>query len=199
MCVGAAVAVWLVTGAWVPPLAHRVGDIPDRSITARIEFPDESRIREEQDRARRTIECVYDHDGQQLSDLREALKGTVLRLMSAESFEQLDQEVLAALDGLLGGGPESTAGASPEQRPPAARDAARRQLFDRFRAALADDADLADFSAALVKSMSELDDYGLLEAPQHDLHEGRMTEILHPPPAGPCHAFARTHRQGPHQ
>ena len=75
MCIVAALAVWLITRGWQPPFAFREGDIPSRSVTARVPFQTVNVEETEQARelSRRRIITIYRHQRSELQHLREAL------------------------------------------------------------------------------------------------------------------------------
>ena len=61
MCLVAAIVMLLVTRAWQAPMQHREGQIPRRAVVASVPFevPDEKKVEEEQNRARRQARQVY--------------------------------------------------------------------------------------------------------------------------------------------
>ncbi len=82
MCVVAALAIWLITRGWQSPFAFRQGDVPARSITARVSFQTLNQVETDQarERARRSVVTIYRHDQARLYQLREALVDKVHRV-----------------------------------------------------------------------------------------------------------------------
>src|SRR5262245_14714588 len=87
----AALILWLVTGAGIPPFAFRRGDVPRRKIIARVDFQredtDETKKRKQE--AQLTSEAVYENNPRLLEEKRQELTNKVGRLVQAESFDAI--------------------------------------------------------------------------------------------------------------
>jgi putative nucleotidyltransferase with HDIG domain len=188
ICLFAVVIMWMVTGGWYPNMPYRTGMIPERDIFTRQTFErdDDEQTRDAHERARQSVECVYDHDGQVLVDLREGLKDRVFRIVQAESFGDLDkktwQEFLPLVDEDAkdtGKPSEDTGAAEVAAAKPDASQllAASEAQYEAFVEALADDPELSKFTAAIENAFETTDRYGLLENLEHDLDDGSQTEI----------------------
>ena len=85
LCVLAALLIWVFTAGWSVRLPYRTGMTPERDIIARQSFErdDEEQTAAARESARRSVECVYDHDVQRVNELRQRLKDRILQLISA--------------------------------------------------------------------------------------------------------------------
>jgi putative nucleotidyltransferase with HDIG domain len=171
MCLLTAVALWAITGSWRPSLGYRTGYTPRRAIVAQVAFrkADEAATREAKDRARRRVRHVYENDPEPLIQLRAQLKNRITSVLAAKSLDELDravwQEFFAPTP--LGG--------------QALTEEEREWHFQRFRAALADPAEVEKLDAALATAMKPLEQHGLIDKlpPEHD--RGNQMEInVHP-------------------
>lgn len=172
ICLSVAIAVWLITSGWHPVFPFRAGQIPLRGVAARVGFEveDESATRQERNNARSAIECIYDHDVNKLVDLRAALREKVLHVAQAKEFEDLDE---AADKEFLGEVPPPAEGQPAQKR----SEEDKRRLFALYRGMSPDDPSLEKFDAAVRQAFTEYERLGLFEGPQHQLGDGRMTEI----------------------
>lgn len=170
LCFAAAIAMWALTCGWAPPFAYRTGYVPPRDIVARTEFsvfsPDKTEDAKRKEK--RDVICFYQNDPKSLVDLRQALKDRVFAVLSAASFDKLDKQVWLEF---LPRNEEPGETVSPLQ-------------FEQFRAALAHDAELGEFEAAVQRAFSLFEEDGLLERLQHTDDEGNQTTIFVHPLAG---------------
>lgn len=172
MCILAAAVMLLSTGAWQPPFVFRKHAYLDRVIIARVTFaePDLQKTNQEREKARRTVQCVYDHDIQPLLELREALKNRVFQLIRAESFTDVHQGVWSEFI------------APPEQdEQPISPDDRRLQIeqqYQRFVEALADDEELDSFDKSVSRAFDPFEQFGLFEGLEHKLEQGSQTDIV---------------------
>jgi cyclic-di-AMP phosphodiesterase PgpH len=92
MCAVAAVAMWLLTGAWEPLFSYRPGYIPPRDLLARVNFhvPDPSATEKLQAEARRSTEAVYINNLEPLDQVRRELSSKLAQILVAESYEKID-------------------------------------------------------------------------------------------------------------
>jgi len=199
MCVATAVCVWALTGGWAPPFSFRAGDVPTRNLVARVTFErvDQQATADDRNAAKRIADCVYVHDPRPLRELQEALKDKIFQIRAAASYDDVDKSLWsdftqdestaevslqADLDAIT-----AIAAATVQQSsspalqlpatPPATRLWLKRKEFNDFKAAFADDTDLSEFAAAISRSMTGLNDHGLLESLQHDLEQGNQSRI----------------------
>ncbi|TWT47317.1 HD family phosphohydrolase [Botrimarina hoheduenensis] len=143
-----------MTRGWDPPRDFALRQIPSRDLVATVEFQqlDERATAEARDRARRFAEAVFDNDPMSLRQLKAALMSEVTQLISAESFDTVDQDLWQRYQPPRAEGtPEPTE----EQR---------SQRFARFREALRNEKAQSDFNAAIEAVFAPLEQRGLLES-----------------------------------
>src|SRR5688572_14850593 len=92
LCVLTAVFLWLISAGWAPPFAYREGYIPARPIITRVEFQQEdpTATQERNSKLRQEMLVVYENDPKPLTQLQQALKEKVFRLVRAETFEKVN-------------------------------------------------------------------------------------------------------------
>ncbi len=167
LCLLAAILLWAATGAWNPPFPYRSGYVPPRDLTARIKFavpdPEQTNFQRRQQMAN-TL-CFYENDPKPLIDLRRQLKSDVFEVTRADSFADVPPEVW-----------QRFLPAVPDQA-----SADEEQFFHDFRAALAEDRELAQLEEAVRRALEPLQQRGLLQNLEHPPEEGSHAEILvHP-------------------
>ncbi len=199
MCVVAAVAAWGVTGAWVPPLAYRAGDIPARNVIARVSFQrvNEQKTREMQQSMRRTLECVYRHDPDSLEQLQKARNNKIFVIREADSYEDVDRTLWSEFDNgeedsarvvaaetadaivALSAAVAANAVSPPLQMGPGYPVTRQWHAHAKFalQAGLRKGPRSAQFTAAVKRSLAEFTERGLLDSPQHGLEEGNQSSI----------------------
>jgi len=167
MAAVAALLMWGVTFAWTPPLRYRAGFIPPRDVAARAAFSDFDPIETRNRRAlaRRQAQCYYVNDKSELIHLRTALKDSVFEITDAASFDALNQSD----DSVWSEFSDSDGETSLENE---------ELLFNEFRAALRDDAELARFERAVQGAFAKFEQDGLLTTLDHDLGGGSQISIM---------------------
>ena len=167
LAVLAALFLCVLIRGWQEPFAFRAGAVPSRDVTARVPFAmeDPEQTREKQDRARWQVRYVYRHDPEPLARLRDALRNRVAEAMSADTFAELDPNVWA------------------EFQPPPEKDAPlseedRKKPFEEFRAALADDEELAAFERKIAAALAPFERTGLLDSLSSTPVKGNHDEIV---------------------
>ncbi len=170
LCVLAMVIMWTVTHGWAPPLGFRLGDTPSRDIVVAEPFdePNKEATLEAKAKAKREITCVYDHDPNELRELRNAVKSIALEVVGAESWEKMDSA--ARKDYFpVAAGTEAIADMKEQEAE-----------FLAFRNALPEQADRARFEAALEVAFADFERDGILEK-LHSLGTGDQSKIdVHP-------------------
>ncbi len=152
LCTLVAILLWGFTQGWAPPFSYRVGQIPQRDIVVQIDFqqPDSKLTEEKRDEARRLAISVYDQDVEPLVQLRAQLRLDLSKLLSAESFAEVDQELWQQFQ------------PTPAEGTPDPTEEERQQQYQRFRDAFAEDGSLDIFDEQLSAVMTPLDQWGLL-------------------------------------
>ncbi len=167
LCLMAALLMWVITAGWAPPFGYGTGYLPLRDIDARVPFrmvdvEGTRRLREEK---RSEVTCVYTHNDQPLQELQSALKSSVFPLLEANSYDNLNKEMWGQF--------LSREDQQPEQD--------GKALFARFRAALAEDNELAKFSQAVKRAFQPFEETGLIDKLQHPSQDGSQIWIkVHP-------------------
>jgi cyclic-di-AMP phosphodiesterase PgpH len=94
ICTFAALAIWLLTGAWEPLFSYRPGHIPPRDILSRVDFPvpDPTARERLQEEARRATEAVYTNNLEPLDEVRRELSSKLAQILVAESYEKIDKK-----------------------------------------------------------------------------------------------------------
>ncbi len=154
LCALAALFLWAFTHGWDPPFHYQLGEMPDRNVVARIDFaqPDPLATADARDRARRLAVAVYDQDPEPLIQLRAQLRNEISSLLTAESLEEVNQELWQSFQAPLAAGtPDPT-------------DQQRAEQFQRFREAFTEENALDTFHEKMGQVMAPLEQWGLLEA-----------------------------------
>ncbi len=164
LCFLAAIIMWMVTGAWAPPFSFRSGYTPPRNIDARIAFGVVDPVETDKLRKQKRGEtkCVYVHDSQPLKELRSALKNQIFKVLAAESYEEVEDNLWGSF---LVKADEAT-----EQ--------ADEMAFNAIRTALADDQDLTRMAEAVQRAFQQFEENGLLESLEHEPEDGSQISIL---------------------
>jgi putative nucleotidyltransferase with HDIG domain len=152
MCAAAGAALCVLTRSWDAPYRMRLGETPQRNLIARVDFEqvDLEATREARQRARQLAVGVYQQDPKPLEQLRAQLRSELGKLLAAERFEAVDQDLWEAfLPPPAPGTPEPTPTEEAEQ-------------FARLRAAFAAENAFETFSAQLADAMAPLDQWGVL-------------------------------------
>lgn len=167
VCLLAVLMMWGLTKSWVPPFPYRSGDVPQRTIIARVDFKAVNKAETErlQEEARKEVHVIYEHDPRALLELLEELKGKVFQIIRAESWNTLDNDVRS----------EFFDRSSPDE--PTMMEDLREDIFDNFRLAMQEDMDLAKFDAALKRAFTEHLTNGLLKDLAHSQEEATLLEI----------------------
>ena len=161
--------LWALTGAWNPPFAYRIGDVPGRSLVPRISFqrPDLLRTAVERNQRRREVQCIYENRPQALVQLRGAIKDRVLRIADTQDPDQL----LEAVAEFIPLDTEDRSELSP---------ADRQALIQTIREGMATKEQRAGLDHALEAAMQPMETRGLLKKLGHGLEEGnqRLIQVL---------------------
>ena len=178
MCFSAAVLMWWLTSGWKPPFPFRQGYIPSRDIVASLQFGirDPETTRKQREQARREAFCVYEHDQQQIEELRQALQDKVFNVIGAKSFDDLDKKVWAEF--LLTENGKADKQVDLVELSPLFKDMSEEQVFEVFQEAFAEDMDLSSFSQAIERAFKDIEGDGLLENLEHPLEDGSQITIL---------------------
>ncbi len=182
LAVLAGLLMWSMHRGWQPPFPYRLGQVPARDIVANVTFEkvDPAKTKEARERARRSVEQIYDHDPTSLIELRAAVKGKLFRVLQTEWKDEAAQlwnefhlpapadpnEMPAALAATPVGPSDGEAIAD-----------ARSITPEQLRKILQDDPELSEFERKLAKVFEDVEQFGLLDDLQHDVEKGSHREI----------------------
>ena len=113
--------------------------------------PDLEATKAEKERARALATGVFDQDPEPIIQLRAKLRSELGKLLAAENYEDVDQEVWQAFQP-----PRAAATPDPTEEEQA-------EQFQRFREAFADENAIDTFQATITEVMVPLEQWGLLE------------------------------------
>ncbi|MBN2021704.1 MAG: HDIG domain-containing protein [Pirellulales bacterium] len=154
----ACVVLCLVIRAWSPPFPYRKDFTPQRDIVARVAFrvPDPNAWEQAKERAMLETPGIYEQNPQALIQLRAELQNSLLELVAAETFEQVDRDLWAAFNP-----PQATDAPPPDPKKEA-------EAFLAFRQEVAGERNLARIEKAVASALVYHERHGLLTKP----HEG---------------------------
>ncbi len=167
LCLIAAILLLIFTSGWDPPFRYRLNETPERDIVARVDFAqtDIEATKDARTRARRLTVAVYDQDPAPLAQLRAQLRLEISKLLTAEKFAAVDQELWKTFQPLLADG---TPDPTPQEQ---------EEQFQRFRASFDGENALETFGEKVTEAMAPLEQWGLLdELPKE--HDGNLEKIF---------------------
>jgi hypothetical protein len=153
LCAVAALFLLIFTRSWDPPFNHRLGEIPQRNVVARVDFvqPDPVATKDARDKARQLTIAEFNQDPAPLVQLRGRLLSDINKLIAAESLEKADQALWKQFEPMRAPGtPDPT-------------EEERREQFLHFREAFTTKGAPAEFEKKLADAMAEFEQHGLLE------------------------------------
>jgi putative nucleotidyltransferase with HDIG domain len=158
LCAVAAIVLWVMTRGWDPPLAYRLGDVPQRDVTARLQFEqiDVQATQDARAQARRLAVAVYEQDPAPLVQLRARLENDVSLIIAAPDFASVASVWNEFRLPLAEGTPEPT-------------EEERQQQFTRFHDALVAEGAFDAYKSSLAEAMKPLEQNGLLDALPREL------------------------------
>jgi len=180
VALAASIVLCIVIRGWEPPFALRTGYVPQRDLTARVDFslPDPVATASAQQQARRRTPWVFRHDPAPLLRMRTSLMDALGRVRAAEKVEQVDQELRQAFTSgpavsaaeSAGGTGADDSGTETAAVPSGEADRAPTEgTFERFYEALAAAPDMAEIEQALVQGLRPFEQRGLLREPPAEL------------------------------
>ena len=168
LCLLAALSLWGVSGSWALPFGYRTGDVPARDMLSSVAFrePNPAATEASRQRARDEARYVYVQDPEPLLQLRAALRNSVITIVSAATFADLDKVIWRQFEP-----PITEAAAAPER-------VNDEEQFEAFRAALMNDRELVKFQQAIAAAMAPFERKGLMEKLPPEHAKGNQKEIL---------------------
>ena len=168
LCVLTVLALWCVTLSWSVPLEYHRDYTPSRNIVAKVPFQkvDPDKTREAKALAANKISFVYDHDQDELTQLRAALQNRAVELAGAKSLDDLDKKVWDEFFPPPGSGAPVLTPAEQEQR------------FQLLRGALSTPEALAKLEKSVQEVLAPYEQRGLMEKLPQEPNEGNQQEIV---------------------
>ncbi|MEL7496045.1 MAG: HDIG domain-containing metalloprotein [Planctomycetota bacterium] len=163
LCLAITTILYVVMIGWNPPFQYRLREAPQRNLHAHTEFEyDDYRATEEaRNRVRRNFLCLYEHDTQQLEEVRSALTNDLFKIAQSE-FEDVDaKEVWAKF---FAADDDNADQPSPEN-------------FAEFKESISKDGQLERLQDAIAKSFIEINSNGLIDVLTHEIGQGNFEEI----------------------
>jgi putative nucleotidyltransferase with HDIG domain len=162
----AALAMWLISGAWAEPFPYHLGTVPDRNITAKIAFkrPDARALEEARKLAEKQEPVVYRQDPKELILLRAALQHVVTEIVNANSFADVNPDTWKQFQAA----PDGKASVPTE---------GQEEPFEKFRAGIGGQPGLVSFELAVAKAFEPVEQHGLLEKLPEQHGEANQKEI----------------------
>lgn len=164
----AAVALWLVTGAWNPAMDYRLGYVPPAEIHPRVQFsvPDPLATAKAQRDAENESMSVYINDPSRLDNMRTELQTTIARLQSAKQF---DAEVERLWNEFFPIADDNVAPLDPKER---------EAQFTQLKALLGRDGMLNAFQQRIEAAMKPYASRGILAPDQLEQKQGQAASII---------------------
>lgn len=178
----AAIVLWLMVGAGLPPFQFRTNDVPPRDIVAKVEFqePDKVATDKARERAKAAVLNIYDQDPEPLVQLKARLSNTLGDIVGAPSLADLGLETWQQFEPI------------PPERPMPPTQEQMEEHFEQFRGALVGEGQLKKVQMAIDQALAPFVQRGLLsKIPEK--HEGDQQEIfVQPAGAAPGQPDRRT-------
>jgi cyclic-di-AMP phosphodiesterase PgpH len=167
LCALAAVVLLIFTRGWDPPFPYRLNEVPARDIIASVNFeqPDQAATDEARKQARKLTVAVYDQDPAPLEQLRAKLRLELGKLLTAETWDEVDPELWQQFQPELA---EGTPDPTEEER---------AEQFKRLKESLATEAAVETLITKIAEAMAPLEQWGLLEALPKE-HNGNLEKIF---------------------
>ncbi|WP_158264865.1 HD family phosphohydrolase [Blastopirellula marina] len=164
----AAMALWLVTGAWNPPMQYRLGYVPPAEIHPRVEFkvddPQATRVAERE--AENQAMSVYTNDTARLDQMRTRLQTTINQLTQAKQY---DAEVERLWSEFFPKADENTAPLTPEER---------EEQFKRLKELFQRENMHTAFQQSIEATLKPYASRGIMSQEQLDLKQGQAASII---------------------
>lgn len=172
MCILAGALILVITQGWKHPFEFSEGDVPERSITARVPFStvNEEETAKSRELARRQVVTIYRNNSGIPEQLRLQLIEKVRLIHRVESLEELSSDPTNSTvwQDFMHGITPSEGGTK-----------TNAQYFAEFKAALAQPGALDAYKEAVGGAMRPIDEKGILSSLQHefDLQGGNQEQI----------------------
>jgi putative nucleotidyltransferase with HDIG domain len=168
LCALTILALWCVTLSWSVPLEYQRDYTPSRNIVAKTEFQkiDLDKTREAKTLAANKVSFVYDHDLDELVQLRAALQNRALLLAGAKSLADLDKKVWDEFF------------PAPDSGAPVLTPEEQEQRFQLLHGALSTPEALAKLERSVAEVLAPYEQRGMMDKLPQDPTEGNQQEIV---------------------
>lgn len=153
-------ALCVLIRGWAPPFEFRRGEVPARTIVARVSFADPLASQRQQERILRQVRWVYQHDPQGLAAIRRQWGDLIRAVQEGASWHDLERADLLT--------PSS----------PAADFASLQNYFEAFRLAVLGAPGAEELTKVVDEILTPYETHGLTLQPLHKEGEGHPNEIL---------------------
>jgi putative nucleotidyltransferase with HDIG domain len=168
LCALTILALWCVTLSWSVPLEYQRDYTPSRNIVAKTEFQkiDLDKTREAKKLAASKVSFVYDHDLDELVQLRAALQNRALLLAGAKSLADLDKKVWDEFF------------PAPDSGAPVLTPEEQEQRFQLLHGALSTPEALTRLERSVAEVLAPYEQRGMMDKLPQDPNEGNQQEIV---------------------
>ncbi|MFI4874411.1 MAG: HD family phosphohydrolase [Blastopirellula sp. JB062] len=164
----AALLLWAVTVAWMPPFSFRQDFVPPRDVVSRVDFavPDPAGDQRARDAAAANARTVYENDPAPLEQMRGKLQSALARIVSAKEYTP---EIAAAWEEFL------KTPKSPDQALP---DTEKRRHFDNFHTFYAKEGKLTALEQGVAAALTNFTKNGLMDNNDQAENKGNKAEVI---------------------
>jgi hypothetical protein len=168
LCVLTILALWCVTLSWSVPLEFQRDFAPSRNIVAKVPFQkiDPDKTREAKAIAASKVSFVYDHDRDELVQLRAAMQNRALQVAGAKSLADLDKKVWDEFF------------PAPDSGAPVLTPEEQEQRFQLLHGALSTPEALAKLERSVAEVLAPYDQRGIMDKLPQEPTEGNQQEIV---------------------
>jgi cyclic-di-AMP phosphodiesterase PgpH len=168
MALVAALAILFITTGWKPAFEFREGDVPTRSIVARVPFDtvDAAKTAVLRDQKRRDVLCFYENKTGPLTlaGLGSAIKDDISSLLGSKELDELSDDQRDTLELFL--------------RQQEAQELSAAEALRILRGALGENGKFEKFDQAMRAVLDPISESGLLKSLSHDMNQGSQRSIL---------------------
>ena len=176
LCVLAAVLMWLSTVGWERPFSYAEGDVPERSITARVAFTklDIAETERQREEASLQADAVYRHNRSTVEQLAHQFEDRVRQIVQFNAQDEMDEPLKDSWkDFMIGLGASESAESS---------NTTSQQFYEYFREfknQFKEEGDVENFVAKVNACLTPIKERGILTGLQHgiDKEGGNQTQI----------------------
>jgi putative nucleotidyltransferase with HDIG domain len=168
LCVLTILALWCVTLSWSVPMEFQRDYTPSRNIVAKVPFQkiDLDKTSEARRIAASKVSFVYDHDQDELVQLRAAMQNRALQVAGAKSLADLDKKVWDEFF------------PAPDSGAPVLTPEEQEQRFQLLHGALSTPEALAKLELSVAEVLAPYDQRGMMDKLPQEPTEGNQQEIV---------------------